>query len=183
MPELQGANLTGAELQGADLTYSEIWLARFPFGLAEQSPGPLGLADLKMSPLTKEAKARLRADLQDNITDGKLLERVMDRLDPIQRDDPPKWDDEEKWRQSIAGATEPSPGEFVPFLAGMACRDRGGHIANNMARRALRYSRDTGRRHYAKPLAEALLDENCQGAKALTDETRGRLENLVAATE
>ena len=73
--------------------------------------------------------------------------------------------------------------EFVPFLAGMACRDRGGHIANNMARRALRYSRDTGRRHYAKPLAEALLDENCQGAKALTDETRGRLENLVAATE
>lgn len=29
---------------------------------------------------------------------------------------------------------------------------------------------------YAKPLATALLDENCKGGKALTDEARAALE-------
>jgi len=54
-----------------------------------------------------------------------------------------------------------------------------------MAERAWRYSKGMeGRRQYGKPLAEALLDEkNCEGAKALTDETRAALENLVSAVE
>ena len=66
----------------------------------------------------------------------------------------------------------------------MACGDRGGYIANSMAQRAVRYTRYSGvRRPYAKPLAEALLDEKCEGAKALTDETRATLKNLVSAAE
>ncbi len=51
-----------------------------------------------------------------------------------------------------------------------------------MAQQAVRYSKDEGRRQYAKPLASALLDENCEGAKALTDETRAKLRELVSAT-
>jgi hypothetical protein len=39
------------------------------------------------------------------------------------------------------------------------------------------------RRDYAKPLAHALLNENCKGAKALSDLTRAMLENLVSATD
>jgi hypothetical protein len=58
----------------------------------------------------------------------------------------------------------------------MACRDLEGHIANAMSYRALIYD-------YAKPLAQALLQESCRGAKALTDEMRGPLENLISAAE
>ena len=32
---------------------------------------------------------------------------------------------------------------------------------------------------YAKPFAKALLNENCKGAKALTDETRATLERIA----
>ena len=59
----------------------------------------------------------------------------------------------------------------------MACGDRDGYIAKTMALTV----RD--RRLYAKPLAEALLNENCQGAKALSDETRAKLKKLVSAAE
>ena len=112
-----------------------------------------------MSPATAEAKAELK------------------------RDDPPEWADEDKWSQYVSQATKPDPDELVPFLAEMACGDRDGYIANSMAQRAVCYSQDEGRRQYAKPLAEALLDENCEGAKVLTDETRATLKNLVSAAE
>ena len=65
----------------------------------------------------------------------------------------------------------------------MACGERGGYIAKSMAQRAVRYFKDEDRREYVKPLAEALLDENCEGAKALTDEKRAQLRELVAAAE
>ena len=94
--QLQGADLKDAQLQGADLASAEVWLVNFPPGLTNQSPIPLGLADLKMSPLTAEAKAELRQKLQANITDDKLLERLLDRLKPILQDDPAKWEDEDK---------------------------------------------------------------------------------------
>jgi hypothetical protein len=43
---------------------------------------------------------------------------------------------------------------------------------------------DEGKPHYAKPLAKALLDENCKGAWALTDETWATLAKIAAlATE
>ena len=133
LAKLQGADLGGAQLQGADLREAEIWLARFPDDLADQSPVPLGVADLDMSPPTAEAKAELKQKLQANITDGKLLERLLDRLNPILRDDPPKWDDENSWSRYVSQAKEPSPDEIVQFLADMACRDPGGHIANGIA--------------------------------------------------
>ncbi len=108
---------------------------------------------------------------------------MIERLDPILRDDPPEWQDEDKWSQYVSQATEPDTGELVPFLADMACGERGGYIANAMAKRAVRYSKDVDRRQYGKPLAEALLDEKCEGAKALTDETQAKLRELVSAAE
>ena len=181
--QLQGADLEGAQLQGADLEGAEIWLARFPDALADQAPVPLGVADLHMSPPTADAKAELKKKLQANITDGKLLQRLLDRLNPILRDDPPKWDDENSWRLYVSQKKPSPPAEIVQFLADMACRDPTGRIANAMTFRAESYRPRGGQYDYAKPLAQALLQESCRGAKALTEEMRGRLENLVSAAE
>jgi hypothetical protein len=149
---------------------------------ADQTPVPLGLADLDMSPPTADAKAELKLKLQANITDSKLLQRLLDRLNPILRDDPPKWDDENSWRLYVSQKKPSSPAEIVQFLADMACRDPTGRIANAMTFRAFIYGK-RGQYDYAKPLAQALLEESCRGAKALTEEMRGRLENLVSAAE
>jgi hypothetical protein len=175
--QLQGVDLKDAQLQGADLASAEVWLVNFPPGLTNQSPIPLGLADLELSPPTAEAKAELRQKLQANITDDKLLERLLDRLKPILKDDPAKWEDEDSWSRYVSQAKEPSSDEIVQFLAAMACddtEDTEGFIADRMARRV-----EDGRRPYAKPLAKALLNENCKGAKALTDETRATLERIA----
>ncbi len=175
--QLQGVDLKDAQLQGADLASAEVWLVNFPPGLTNQSPIPLGLADLELSPPTAEAKAELRQKLQANITDDKLLERLLDRLKPILQDDPAKWEDEDSWSRYVSQAKEPSSDEIVQFLAAMACddtEDTEGFIADRMARRV-----EDGRRPYAKPFAKALLNENCKGAKALTDETRATLERIA----
>ncbi|MGA7545221.1 MAG: pentapeptide repeat-containing protein [Methyloceanibacter sp.] len=175
--QLQGVDLKDAQLQGADLASAEVWLVNFPPGLTNQSPIPLGLADLELSPPTAEAKAELRQKLQANITDDKLLERLLDRLKPILQDDPAKWEDEDSWSRYVSQAKEPSPDEIVQFLAAMACddtEDTEGFIADRMARRV-----EDGKRPYAKPFAKALLNENCKGAKALTDETRATLERIA----
>ena len=175
--QLQGVDLKDAQLQGADLASAAVWLVNFPPGLTNQSPIPLGLADLELSPPAAEAKAELRQKLQANITDDKLLERLLDRLKPILQDDPAKWEDEESWSRYVSQAKEPSPDEIVPFLAAMACddtEDTEGFIADRMARRI-----EDGRRPYAKPFARALLNENCKGAQALTDEMRATLERIA----
>ena len=175
--QLQGVDLKDAQLQGADLASAAVWLVNFPPGLTNQSPIPLGLADLELSPPAAEAKAELRQKLQANITDDKLLERLLDRLKPILQDDPAKWEDEESWSRYVSQAKEPSPDEIVPFLAAMACddtEDTEGFIADRMARRI-----EDGRRPYAKPFAKALLNENCKGAHALTDEMRATLERIA----
>jgi hypothetical protein len=114
-----------------------------------------------------------------------LLEKLVERLDPILRDDPPKWEDEKGWKPYRSEATDPPIIDLVDFLAGMACQERGGYIANSMAERAVLYSdsEDDGRRQYAKRLARALLDEKCEGAKKLTDGWRAELEKLVAVAE
>jgi len=111
--ELQGAELDGVQLQGANLASAEIWLVNFPRDLANQSPAPLGLADLKMSPLSPEAKAQLKQDLNANITDPEVLAVVMSRLDEILRDAPPNWDDEKSWTDYVNKAKEPSAGELA----------------------------------------------------------------------
>ena len=175
--QLQGVDLKDAQLQGADLASAAVWLVNFPPGLTNQSPIPLGLADLELSPPAAEAKAELRQKLQANITDDKLLERLLDRLKPILQDDPAKWEDEESWSRYVSQAKEPSPDEIVQFLAAMACddtEDTEGFIADRMARRI-----EDGRRPYAKPFAKALLNENCKGAQALTDEMRATLERIA----
>ena len=181
--QLQGADLTRAQLQGADLGYAEIWLVSFPDDLDNQSLGSLGVADLDISAPTADDRVRLKKSLQAKIADEQLLAKVIERLDPILRDDPPEWRDEESWKRYRSEATDPPIVDLVDFLAGMACQDRAGHIAKTMAQQAVLYSKIKGRRQYAMPLAEALLDENCEGTKALSDERRAALENLVSAAE
>ena len=105
--ELQGVKLDGVQLQGANLASAEIWLVDFPRDLAYQSPAPLGLADLKMSPLTPEAKAQLKQDLNANITDPAVLAVVTSRLDEILRDAPPNWDDASSWNDYVGKSKEP----------------------------------------------------------------------------
>ena len=195
--QLQGVDLKDAQLQGADLASAEVWLVNFPLGLTNQSPIPRGLADLKMSSLTADAKAKLKQDLTASITDPVVLSFVTSRLDPILRDDPPNWEDgDTAWHEYVNKAKEQEPfaDKIVQFLAGMACDDTEGYIANRMAQRVIEQAEQAAetkapssfthfREGYAKPFASALLNENCQGGKALTDEMRAALENLGSAPE
>jgi hypothetical protein len=181
--QLQGANLAGAKVQGADFASAEIWLVNFPRDLANQSPAPLGVADLKMSPLSPDAKAQLKQDLNTDITDPEVLTVVTARLDQILRNDPPDWEDGSSWQDYVSTAKEPSTEELARFHAELACDDTEGTIANSMARRAKAFETEHFGKGYAKPFATALLSENCKGGKALTDKTRAALKNLVSAPE
>jgi uncharacterized protein YjbI with pentapeptide repeats len=181
--KLQGANLAGAKVQGVDFASAEIWLVNFPRDLANQSPAPLGVADLKMSPLSPDAKAQLKQDLNTDITDPEVLTVVTARLDQILRNDPPDWEDGSSWQDYVSTAKEPSTEELARFHAELACDDTEGTIANSMARRAKAFETEHFGKGYAKPFATALLSENCKGGKALTDKTRAALKNLVSAPE
>jgi hypothetical protein len=181
--KLQGANLAGAKVQGADFASAEIWLVNFPRDLANQSPAPLGVADLKMSPLSPDAKAQLKQDLNTDITDPEVLTVVTARLDQILRNDPPDWEDGSSWQDYVSTAKEPSTEELARFHAELACDDTEGTIANSMAGRAKAFETEHFGKGYAKPFATALLSENCKGGKALAGETRAALKNLVSAPE
>jgi uncharacterized protein YjbI with pentapeptide repeats len=181
--KLQGANLAGAKVQGVDFASAEIWLVNFPRDLANQSPAPLGVADLKMSPLSPDAKAQLKQDLNTDITDPEVLTVVTARLDQILRNDPPDWEDGSSWQDYVSTAKEPSTEELARFHAELACDDTEGTIANSMAGRAKAFETEHFGKGYAKPFATALLSENCKGGKALAGETRAALKNLVSAPE
>jgi len=180
---LLDADLEGAEFQGAVLSAAEIWLAKFPRALAEQRPVPLGLADVKMSAPTAEAKAQLKQGIETDITDPELRGVVMARLDKILSNEPLNWDDATSWEDYVRSAKAPTPLELAEFHAKLACDDADGSIATAMAARAKDFEAEHFGRGYAKPLAEALLDETCQGGKALTAETRAALKSLAAAPE
>jgi Pentapeptide repeats (8 copies) len=181
--QLQDADLEGAELQGAVLSSAQIWLAKFPRALAEQSPAPLGLADMKMSAPTPEAKAELKQSLDTDITDPELRGRLMARFDQVLRNEPASWDDAKSWEAYARSARAPSPQELATFHAKLACEDSDGMIASAMALRANDFEAEHFGKGYAKPLAEALLDETCKGGKALTGDTRAILKNLAPAPE
>ena len=181
--KLQGANLAGAKVQGVDFASTEIWLVNFPRDLANQSPAPLGVADLKMSPLSPDAKAQLKQDLNTDITDPEVLTVVTARLDQILRNDPPDWEDGSSWQDYVSTAKEPSTEELARFHAELACDDTEGTIANSMAGRAKAFETEHFGKGYAKPFATTLLGENCKGGKALAGETRAALKNLVSAPE
>ena len=181
--ELQDAGLEGAELQGAVLSGAEIWLAKFPHALAEQSPAPLGLSNVKMSAPTVEAKAQLKQGIETDITDPELRGVVMARLDQILSNEPLNWGDASIWQDYVQSAKAPTAQELAEFHAKLACDDTSGAIAAAMAGRAKDFEAEHFGRGYAKPLAEALLEETCKGGTALTAETRAALETLAAAPE
>jgi hypothetical protein len=165
------------------LSAAEIWLAKFPRALAEQRPVPLGLADVKMSAPTAEAKAQLKQGLETDITDPELRGVVMARLDQILSNEPLNWDDASSWQDYVQSAMAPTAPELAAFHAKLACDDTGGAVAAAMAARAKDFEAEHFGRNYAKPLAEALLDETCKGGKALTAETRAALKSLASAPE
>ena len=181
--QLQGAKMDRTELQGADLASADVWLVNFPRDLANQSPAPLGLADLKMSPLTREAKAQLKQNLGTDITDPIVLPVVTARLDEILRNEPPSWDDGNSWTDYVGKAKEPSAEELARFHAELACGDTEGTIAISMAGRAAAFETEHSAKGYAKPFASALLDQNCKGGKVLIRETGAALKNLVSAPQ
>ena len=181
--QLQGAKLEAVQLQGADLASADVWLVNFPSDLADQSPAPLGVAALKMSPLTPDAQAQLKQDLNASITDSTVLPVVMSRLDEILRNEPPNWEDGNSWTDYVSKAKQPSAEELARFHADLACGDIEGTIANRMAGRSIEIEAERFGKFYAKAFASALLDGNCKGGKALTDETRTALKNLVSAPE
>ena len=180
--ELQGADLSFTNLQGADLASAKILLASvsdFPRDLINQSPAPLGLPDMIMSSLTTGAKEQLKRYLKANIIDPKILSVVIDRLDQVLQE-PPNQEGGNSWRESWLGyvrtAEEPPADQIALLYAGLACEDTEGYIANSMAVRAKGYTTERFRKGYAKLLARALLNWNCKGGKALTDETRAALQ-------
>jgi len=181
--QLQGAKLEAVQLQGADLASADVWLVNFPSDLADQSPAPLGVAALKISPLTPDAQAQLKQDLNASITDSTVLPVVMSRLDEILRNEPPNWEDGNSWTDYVSKAKQPSAEELARFHADLACGDIEGTIANRMAGRSIEIEAERFGKFYAKAFASALLDGNCKGGKALTDETRTALKNLVSAPE
>ena len=77
----------------------------------------------------------------------------------------------------------PTPLELAKFHAKLACDDTDGTIAIGMAARAKDFEAEHFGRGYAKPLASALLNDNCKGGTALTDEARAMLEGLVSEAE
>jgi hypothetical protein len=180
---LLDADLDGAELQGAVLSGAEIWLAKFPPNLAKQRPVPLGLADMKMSAPTAEAKAQLKQGIEADITDPELRGVVMAHLDQILSNEPQNWDDATSWQYYVQSAKPPSHQELVEFHAKLACDDTGGSIATALVVRAKDFESEYFGKGYAKPLAEALLDETCQAGKGLTAEARAVLKSLAAAPE
>ena len=130
-------------------------------------------------------RPELKKGLQANVTDVELLEYLMQRLDPILRDDPQNWDDQAKWNRYVSEAKEPSPDELARYLVGIACAegDDTAQIARKLSKRVFTCTvicRGDVRRYYVKPLAEALLKANCKGERILTEETRARLESLVS---
>ena len=114
-PERQrlGLNPDTAQLQSADLASAEVWLVNFPPDLDDQSPAPLGLADLKISPLTADAKAKLKQDLKASITDSKVLSLVISRLDRIAET---PWEDGAGRNVSKAKETHPPTSSLSPML-------------------------------------------------------------------
>jgi uncharacterized protein YjbI with pentapeptide repeats len=181
--QLQGAKLEGVKLQGADLGLAEVWLVTFPRDLAGQSPAPLGVADLKMAPLTAEAKAQLKQELNAGITDPTVLPVVLSRLDEILSNEPPNWDDANSWTDYVGKAKQPSAEELARFHAELACADTEGTIAGSMAGRAIESATEPFGKAYAKAFAATLLDEKCKGGRALTPETRATLKDLASAPE
>jgi uncharacterized protein YjbI with pentapeptide repeats len=180
--QLQGANLEGAKFEGADLGSAGIWLATFPGDPSDRSPAPLGVAGLDMSPLSPEAKVQLRQDLTADIGDATVLSVVLTRLNDILRDVPPDWDGN-SWTNYASTAKEPSAAELARIHAKLACEDPGGSIASRMAARAIEPPTEPSRKAYANAFAAALLDETCEGGKALTAEMRAALKTLVSAPE
>ena len=87
------------------------------------------------------------------------------------------------WTDYASKAKEPSAEELARFHAQLACDDTEGAIANSMAARAAASESEPLGKGYAKTLASALLDEDCQGGKALTRETRAALKTLVEAPQ
>ena len=155
---------------------------------------------LNTSPLTADARAKLKTRLRDSVSDDQLSERLIEDLDPILRDDAPNWADEARWGD-IGKTKGPSPDALAKYLAEMACADS--RIAEGLARRAM-YDVESGAEVglgyftksgdpfviysdtfvllYAQPLAQALLKLSCEGAKRFTDDTRARLQGLASAT-
>jgi hypothetical protein len=167
--------LSDADLRAADLWSADLWLSSLPrYGFSNQWPPPIRLPSWG-SPLSPDEKKRLRARLETDITDGELLESVLAKLESILREDSSKWPDE-IWLE--AQRKEPRPREVVRFLAGMACGDPGGYIANSMSQRAVDYGKERDTYLYGMRLAKALLEENCKGAKSLSNETLAKLGEL-----
>jgi hypothetical protein len=179
--QLQGAKLEGVKLQGANLASAEVWLAAFPADLGGQSPAPSGAAAVKTSPLSPEAQAQLKQDLSADITDPAMLAVVTSRLDDVLRNAPPNWDDENGWKNYLGAAKEPSAGELARLHADLACRDAEGSIANRMAGRVKEIEADRLSEGYGKPFARELLEEDCEGGKALTAEARAALKDRLSA--
>jgi hypothetical protein len=105
----------------------------------------------------------------------------MSRLDEILRNEPPHWEDGSSWQDFAGNTKEPTAEELAHFHAQLACDDIEGSIANSMAARAAAFESEPFGKGYAKTLANALLDETCEGGKALTGETRAALKNLAEA--
>jgi uncharacterized protein YjbI with pentapeptide repeats len=181
--QLQDTDLEGAELEGAVMSGAGIWLAKFPRALAEQRPAPLGLAEVNMSPPTAEAKAQLKQGIEADVTDAELRGVVTARLDRILSNEPQNWDDATRWQDYVRSAKTPRAEELAAFHAKLACEDSDGAIAAAMAGRAKDFEAEHFGRGYAKPLAQALLDERCTGANALSAETRAMLQSLASAPE
>jgi uncharacterized protein YjbI with pentapeptide repeats len=181
--QLQDADLEGAQLQGAVLSGTEIWLAKFPHALAEQSPTPVGLADMKMSASTPEAKAELKQSLETDITDPELRSVLMARLDQVLRNEPANWDDAASWQEYAGSAKAPSPQDLAAFHAKLACDDSDGAIASAMAARAKDFDAAPFGKGYAKALADALLDDRCNGGMALPADTRAVLQSLASVPQ
>jgi uncharacterized protein YjbI with pentapeptide repeats len=208
--QLQDADLSGAQLQGADLEEAQLQGAHLHdanFQGAELGGAQLQRADLEGAQLQganlEEAQlqgAELRgAQLQGtdltatnvwlanfppdlaNQTPAPWGLAAMKMSSPTPDDKvPPNWKDQDRWKEYVSKAKGPSADELVQFHVALACDDSEGYIAYNMVVRVHRFKKVVG---YAKAFARALLDENCKGGKALSDEMRAKLEELVSEAE
>ena len=96
--QLQGANLSAAQLQGANLFAAQLqganlWKANISL-IGTNVNTDLSLADLRdveSNMLAPEARAELKTELEQAISDPKMRAGMLERLEPILNDQPPAW--------------------------------------------------------------------------------------------
>jgi uncharacterized protein YjbI with pentapeptide repeats len=197
--QLQGASLNDAQLQGASLTMVFVWRA-------EPSPGEnatgafvaipetepkyrrLNCEVLKSCEWTGASFAILKALIEDEVSAGRLRTEALARITKLEK--PPYTQDEgsaKAWAE-LAKTSRGLPDAYAEVLAkklkDIGCAADGAPyvIAGLISQLDHRFGTDTDPQRYpaqeAAVAAAFLHEENCPGARGLSDDNKAKLQHM-----